>query len=180
MKFPYRNRGQSRNPICVCLAMLSLALFPKNNALCRTPSSPSESDAKQMVTKFRTALEKHDTLQADQIRRELQILDKTALPAIRDALPDCSEAEKRQFIGILTGIAGDETTQFLLQLACQSPDTNVVSAALNAIGNRPINFALTTNQFEWLVTKLLRDTSSMQLLLPAFSLGANEIIRVGR
>jgi len=134
--------------------MLSLTLFPKNDALCQTPPSPSESDAKQMVTKFRAALEKHDTLQANQIGRELQTLGKTVLPAIRDALPDCSEAEKRQFISVLTGIAGNETAQLLLQLACQSPDTNVVSAALNAIGNRPINFALTASQFEWLLGKL--------------------------
>lgn len=155
MKFRHGILGQSMAQVCVCLTMLCLFLFSvQRNALCQVPSPSEESEAKQLVVRLRSALEKHDIVQADQIGRELQALGTTALPAIRESMPEYNKVEARQFTSILASISGNEATQLLMQFACQSSDTNIASDAIHAIGNRPINFALNTNQFEKLVNEI--------------------------
>ena len=182
MKFRYGIWGQSRAQVWVCHAILCLFLSVQRDAFCQAPSSPSESDAKQMVVRLQSALEKNDTVQANQIGRELQALGKTALPAIRESLPACNKAEARQLTSILGGIGGSEATQLLMHLACQSPDSTIAAQAIHAIGNRPIDFDLTTNQFERLVAEVrkghvLNAAAAAQLLARSQRNDKSQIVR---
>lgn len=145
---------QNSRSFCILLAMLFLIFFSQRDALCQAPSSPSESGAKQMVARLRTALEKDDTILANQIGHEIQALGKAALPAIQDGLPTCSPAEAKHFARILGGIDGSESTQLLIQLACQFPDSSIFASAIHAVGNRTIDFDLTANQSERLLAEV--------------------------
>ncbi len=164
MLFPHFNHGLIQIPFIVILSNLLLFFSIPHTALCQAPASPSEFDAKQMMARLRSALEREDTILANQIGHELQALGKAALPAIQDGLPTCNPAEAKHFTRILGGIDGSESTQLLIQLACLFPDSSIVTPAINAVGNRPIDFNLTANQFERLLTEVRKG--------PAFTAGA--------
>lgn len=144
----------SRGRACLCLATLFLCLLLQSDALCQAQPLSDERDAKEMVAEFRAALHKGDVSQADAIGRRLQALGDAALAAIRQALPESSESETRQFIRILAGIGGSQATRILVELACDPFNATIAAQALHAIGNRPIDFALTDDQVQFLLAQI--------------------------
>ena len=134
-----------RRHVGVILAVLCCVVGMRHLCVCALASGEREV-ASQLVVGLRHALVNQDKARVSQVASELKALGTNAIPAIRSILPECDDTATTHLIRVLSGIGGDDATLLLVESVGQSSRPRSSSQALHAIGNRPINFLLSTNQ----------------------------------
>jgi len=153
MKYLHALYGFLFAAACFCLNDIAFA------AQERFDPSTGKKDATQLIKELMSLTQQGVNNQQQEKRyeeTEQKIIScgKEAIPAIKENLSSTNELAKVHLVRILSLIPGNETTQILVQLACEESDTKIANEALSSIGNRPIDLSLSTAQIDFLTRKI--------------------------
>jgi len=132
-----------------------LLLFLFAPALAQPARGPAIAE---LIEKLGAATRNQQEIERNSVVEQLRELGTNALPVILEEMKTAEVPLRINLVHVVRGIGGDESTQALLQIALNDPDSEVSRLATSSIDNRVIRRRLTAE--EWATLKQRIKTGS--------------------